>query len=226
LNTTSSLNSVAVVSASDVWAVGYQGGQTLIEQWNGSSWNVISSTGTGQLNGVAVVSASDVWAVGTNNHKTLTEHWNGSSWTVVPSPDSGASVLYGLSVVSTSDIWAVGDGDKTKSKSLIEHWNGTAWKIVPGANVRSGPNGDVLDAVAAVSSNNVWAVGNYSTGDANFSPLIEHWNGSKWSVVTGGSSGNSNGLPGLASVPGSKNLWAVGFYAFNGPDKTFIEYYG
>ncbi len=222
------LSGVAAVSSSDVWAVGYQGAETLIEQWNGSSWNVVSSTGFGKLNSVAVVSASDIWAVGTNNHKTLTEHWNGTNWSVVasPSPGSTDNVLESVSVVSTNDIWAVGYQTIHKFGTLAEHWNGTAWKVVPGPNIRSGPGGTLLDAVAAVSTNNVWAVGNYSTGDAYFSPVIEHWNGSKWSVVNGANAGNYNGLPGLAAVPGSTNLWAVGFYSFNGPDKTFTEYYG
>jgi hypothetical protein len=43
------LNGTATVSATDVWAVGDRinnligGAQTLIEHWNGSSWNVVSS---------------------------------------------------------------------------------------------------------------------------------------------------------------------------------------
>src|SRR2546421_12759221 len=38
------LNGVAVVSSSNVWAVGEDNtNQALIEQWNGSSWKVVSS---------------------------------------------------------------------------------------------------------------------------------------------------------------------------------------
>ena len=67
------LNAVAVVSVSDVWAVGSQesgtsSGQTLIEQWNGTAWSVVASpnaaVGASNLNAVAAVSASNVWAVG------------------------------------------------------------------------------------------------------------------------------------------------------------------
>src|SRR5437764_621866 len=37
------LNGVAVVSANDVWAVGYYSGGTLIEHWDGTSWSVVPS---------------------------------------------------------------------------------------------------------------------------------------------------------------------------------------
>ena len=65
----SQLDSLAVVSASDVWAVGYYyGGQTLIEQWNGTNWSVVPSPSPGvlfnELLSVAADTSGDVWAVG------------------------------------------------------------------------------------------------------------------------------------------------------------------
>src|SRR5262249_18121163 len=93
------LEGVAVGSSSDVWAVGnyfnlnLNSSQTLIERWNGSNWQVVSSpnvgTGNNDLSGVAADLFGSVWAVGgfTNsaqgNDQTLVEHWNGSSWQVV-----------------------------------------------------------------------------------------------------------------------------------------------
>jgi hypothetical protein len=67
-----SLSAVAVVSANDIWAVGFISptgvGQTLIEQWNGTSWNVVPSIDPGTtstfLQGVAAITASNVWTVG------------------------------------------------------------------------------------------------------------------------------------------------------------------
>src|SRR5579872_1472618 len=65
----SELNGVAAVSANDVWAVGDADslGQTLVEQWNGSSWQMVASPNAGTYNalyGVTAISATDVWAVG------------------------------------------------------------------------------------------------------------------------------------------------------------------
>src|SRR4051812_34684212 len=63
-----SLQAVAAVSRSDVWAVGSyelpsQVGQTLIQHWDDSTWSVVPSpnlgTGSNALLGVAVVSSSD-----------------------------------------------------------------------------------------------------------------------------------------------------------------------
>ena len=232
LNSNSYLNSVTVVSASDVWAVGYTGtqqnNQPLIEQWNGTSWSVVTSPGPGQLNGVAAVSANDVWAVGTNFNKSLIEHWDGTSWTIVSSPGS-LNGLNGLSVISASDIWAVGSqAGKTKNKTLTEHWDGTSWTIVPSPNVPGGPEGNGLDAVSAISSNNVWAVGEYSTGgNLTNNTLVEHWNGSAWKVVASPSPESYNTLYAVAFVPGSNHLWAVGGDDYTGGpnDSTLTEYY-
>jgi hypothetical protein len=85
---------VAAVSASNIWTVGYdQRGngavQTLIEHWNGTSWQVIPSPNAGSVDnilpGMAAISASNLWAVGSYDNsddgpiQTLIEHWSGTS---------------------------------------------------------------------------------------------------------------------------------------------------
>lgn len=84
-----SLSSVAATSASNVWAVGYtRNGRTLIERWNGTAWNRVSSPSPGasaRLSAVAATSARNAWAVGSTskiNHgssETLILHWNGTT---------------------------------------------------------------------------------------------------------------------------------------------------
>src|SRR5439155_19606291 len=111
----------AAVSANDVWAVGEffststASVQTLIEQWNGSSWSVVSSPGAGQLRGIAILSANDIWAVGSvissGVEQTVIEQWNGTSWSVVSSPNPSASIniLDGAAAdKSSGQAWAVG----------------------------------------------------------------------------------------------------------------------
>jgi hypothetical protein len=187
------LNSVAVASATDIWAVGYSTScsagcvqQTLTEQWNGTSWNVVSSPNVDPslniLNGVAVVSATDIWAVGSsggiaNPGRTLIEHWNGSGWNVITSPNVGtaSNVLGTVAVVSATDIWAVGYSTLSFFETLTEHWNGTSWQVVKSLNI--GTQGNTLAGVAAITSTNVWAVGiqfTSSTG-ASMIPLIEQY---------------------------------------------------
>jgi hypothetical protein len=58
----------------------------------------------------------------------------------------------------------------SKAGALIEHWNGTGWSVVPNPNAAGN-----LQAIAAISANDIWAVG--TTG-------IEDWNGTTSSFVT------------------------------------------
>ncbi len=233
------LYGVAVVSANDVWAVGYylNGGtnQTLIEHWDGTSWSVVSSpnvgTGNNDLNGVAVVSATDVWAVGSYNNgsgdQTLVEHWNGTAWSVVSSPNPGTTYddLGGVAVVSTNDVWAVGSySNSSGGQTLVEHWNGTSWSVVASPNPTT--NGSFFYAVAAVSVNDVWAVGFYYNNSFAPQTLVEHWNGTSWSVVSSPNVGTGDSLFGVAAVS-ANDVWAVGYYANGGSGvtRTLVEHW-
>jgi hypothetical protein len=219
----SALSAVAVLSATDAWAVGSSGFaisdslQTLIEHWNGTSWHIVASPSPGPLSfltGVTALSASNVWAAGvtgtdsSSNELTLIEHWDGSTWRVVPSPNRAVPTNYlaGISAVSASDIWAV--GRSTLAQSLTEHWNGTSWSIIASPNVGSDTN--VLWSVAVVASTDVWAVGTAASGAVG-QTLIEHWNGTSWSLVPGANPNpQSSVLSGVATLPGASQPWAVG----------------
>ena len=92
-------------------------------------------------------------------------------------PVNGA--FTGIASISRTDAWAVGwrqDGDDG-DLSLFEHWDGTGWKVVPGAH--DDTDYPILRDVAAVSSNDVWAVGSDARG-----PIAEHWDGAAWSMVS------------------------------------------
>lgn len=209
------LDGVAAIAANDVWAVGgYStsslGSVTLIEQWKGSSWSVVNSPNVASadnaLDAVTALSAANVWAVGSYTNSagasyTLIEHWDGAKWTIIPSPNGSTSstatnVLYDLAGVSANDLWAVGQYETSSAGpylTLAEHWNGTAWSLVPTANVPS--QNSVLSSVAGVSSDDMWTVGDaYASGSSSSTTLIEHWNGTAWSVVSSPNPGTSNSL--------------------------------
>jgi hypothetical protein len=145
----------------------------------------------------------------------------GGDWQVISSPNGTKQVneLHGVSAVSDSDVWAVGvsyDTERTLSTSLIEHWNGTQWTVIPSPNPSSTLN--VLNAVAAVSANDVWAVGIAPTGSNQI--LISHWNGSVWSVVPNPpSSMPLNNLAALAVIS-ANDVWAVGTGLIGDEDAT------
>jgi hypothetical protein len=207
------LNGVTCASASQCWAVGdYFNGtvyQTLIEQWNGSAWTIVTSPNTdttqsNYLNSVTCASASDCWAVGDyivtdilgdQFAQTLVEQWNGSAWTIVTSPNTitvagnalASNVLYGVTCDSASQCWAVGNSDNGNSfvgeplQTLIEHWNGSSWTIVTSPN--NGTATNLLYGVTCVSASQCLSVGFYYNGSV-FQTLIEQWNGSAWTIVT------------------------------------------
>jgi hypothetical protein len=227
---------VAAISANDVWAVGGHRTrlgtyQTLIEHWDGTSWSIVSSPNVGSgdnaLLGLLVTTARDIWTVGYSSSsqgplQTLVGHWDGTSWSVVPSPNigSGDNVLQAIEQVQgKNQLWAVGlstDSSGTQ-QTLIERWDGTSWSSISSPNVGSGDN--ALRAIAVTSSNNAWVVG-YSAISANFEQaLIEHWDGTDWSVVSSPNPGAvDNFLNGIVRVPGSSTIWAVGGYANSNND--------
>ncbi len=218
---------VASISANDVWAVGNFSNigsleQTLTLHWNGKKWSHIKSPNVSsqdsELMAVAAVSPTDVWAVGdshTTSFQTLTQHWDGHKWSVVSSPNPGAQFneLFGVAAVSTTDVWAVGSFAPqgfSPSQTLIEHWNGTTWSVVASPNVGTQLNG--LNGVTAVSTSDIWAVGQFNNGTGQ-QTLIEHWNGTSWSVVSS------------PNVSGATDVWAVGDSNTSGSEQTLIEHW-
>ena len=142
------------------------------------------------------------------------QHNSCGVWSTVSSPNPGTSYnsLNGVAAISANSIWAVGShGNGNGSLTLIEHWNGTQWKVVPSPNVNNSLT-DSLSGVIAIAANNIWAVGGYNNASNNALTLIEHWNGTKWSVVNSPSPGSIASDPlAVARVPVTHNVWSVGF---------------
>jgi hypothetical protein len=188
-----------------------------------TGWTVVPSPSPSSqanyLTAVAAISPTDVWAVGAayrpiSTPGTLTEHWNGSTWSLVPSPNfnQGYNELYGAAAISSTDVWAVGYhniANYGSEKSMALHWNGTAWSIVPTRNI--GQDANELLAVDGVASNDVWAVGfGHSSSNQVGVPLIQHWDGTTWSLVRAPNLGRGfSVLNGIVAVA-SDDVWAVG----------------
>ena len=142
-------------------------------------------------------------------------------WTLISSPNanSQSNELRGVSAAAENDAWAVGtvytDNSFTKSRTLIERWDGTSWSVVRSPNTTASIN--ILEAVAAVSTNDVWAVGVGVTGFSN-TPIIEHWNGVAWSVIA--NPGTSVGSLAGVVVVSANDVWAVGTGVTGDEDST------
>jgi hypothetical protein len=226
------LYGVAAVSSTDAWAVGFSNNswwgnnKTLVEHWNGTNWSIVPSPSPNtenELFGVAALASNDVWAVGGTGSggtkKTLVEHWNGSSWSVVPSPNADSyDDLFGVTADPQGGLWAVGtgipDSGPQQWETVAEHFDGTHWNLMTTVN----PNtSNFLDRPAAISSTDVWAVGHQYDTNYIAQTLIEHWNGTAWSVVAAPPTGSE--LRTAAAVS-SSDVWAIGT---TGAGKTLTE---
>jgi hypothetical protein len=149
----------------------------------------------------------------------------GSIWTVQPTANPQAkapiptdSTFASVSASGPGEAWAVGTFLNTKGldQPLVEHRNATSWSRVPVPE----PAGQqaVLSGVDDLSPGNAWAVGTSFSGGVGANAagltLIEHWNGTRWSIVP---SPNPVTAPGdsdvLTSITGTgpDDLWAAGW---------------
>jgi hypothetical protein len=196
---------------------------------SGSWQKVISPNVSGtnpvenELLGVDAISENDIWAVGWAKDpnapsfvkQTLIQHFDGNLWSIVPSPNPPNDViseLHSVSAAAANDVWAVGSSHSggPPGRTLIEHWDGTQWSIVPSPSPDTQLN--ELHGVAALSANNVWAVG-YRGGTHNETPLetlILHWDGTSWhQVASPNVPGGANQLSGITAIS-ANDIWAVG----------------
>ena len=174
------------------------------------------------LTGVAAASPSAAWAVGYNSPNSynpstetrtpLLESWDGTSWQVDQATTLRGAWLNSVVAVSATDVWAVGARAVRTThglidRTLIEHWDGTTWRVVPSPNI--GPatyrrtrfgwtaaSDNELMSVAAVSADDIWAVGDagralrrykssyqdFTLSSLKISPLAEHWDGTAWKL--------------------------------------------
>jgi hypothetical protein len=226
------LNGVSCVSSSFCVAVGYYyagvAEETLVETWNGSSWNITPSPNPTGFNstilfGVSCASPSFCQAVGEydpdgSSEVTLIESWNGSSWTVTPTPIArvarGNNYLNGVSCVSSNFCMAVGatPGNETVT------WDGTSWSVTGNPSRYGG----ALTGVSCTSASFCAAVGWNRSG-----VLAELYEGTQWKVSSAPIPPGSNGSYFYAVTCSSPSLCVAAgdFLNQNSQGQGFVESY-
>lgn len=208
---------VSGLSDDSAFAVGWVQTDTteaLIEEYDGSAWTVAEAPevpGWELLLGVDARAANDVYAVGLSQTSTLIEHFDGVAWSVVTAPVVSRGTLTAVAAIAADDVYAVGyyfDGPAIKT--LVMHFDGNAWSVMASPN--RGLKRNMLAALAVVSPTNIWAVGYYNGNGGRHKDrtLIEHFDGTKWSMVASPNLGNGSNALWAVEANGPRDIWAVG----------------
>jgi hypothetical protein len=138
----------------------------------------------------------------------------GQGWNLYICPGAGpyGSAVGAVTAIAPNDVWAVGAhlyDTIGHYQHLIEHWDGNQWSVVPLPDIGVA---SLLVAVAAVTSQDVWAFGWVYPASGPNQTLTEHWDGTAWSIVPSPNvPGTSNRLYGAAVVDSASNdIWAFG----------------
>lgn len=144
-----------------------------------------------------------------------------SPWVISPSADSGTTgnQLNAVSAVDATHAFAVGS---VSGHGIAESWDGTRWSLM------STPNPDLADpllGVSAISPMDVWGVGfAKATATSNQHALIEHFDGTTWTIVPNPSNGITDSLKAV-SARSATDVWAVGSNGQNTTTLPLVEHW-
>jgi hypothetical protein len=173
---------------------------SLVEQWNGTTWEVQTSPNPTPSEAVGLESAScrsasECTATGYYEKEvgqtrySLAERWNGSSWSVQKTPTKGhESNLVSVSCASSTECVAGGyyvvSGTPPSSYLLVEVWNGTEWKVKLGAKLPEEDTAPEFRSVSCSAAKSCIAVGAVFGGVEGTRSLAESWNGTSWKLIS------------------------------------------
>jgi hypothetical protein len=197
------LSAVSCVSATSCVAVGASqtgntGSNTLAEYYDGTKWFLLkSANGAGAsasiLNAVSCVGSSCV-AVGDfgtgdgyPTHMLAEKLVSGAFVSqAIPTPSGAtAAQMEGVSCVSATSCEATGGDSTTNAFSdttVAEHYNGTTWTIQSTPALPSDNSRMILGHVSCASATSCTAVSAPVYFAFATAPLVEHYNGSAWTV--------------------------------------------
>ncbi len=180
---------------------------------------------------------------------TLADNFNGTTWSVVSSTNNQTSIdneLWSVSCPGSNNCWSVGTylapgvfslTPSSVSQTLIEQNTGSGWTTVTSPNVtipvgRSDPTGqttNILLGVSCASTTDCRAAGWYYNSVGISQPLLEHYDGSAWSI-TSGPNVDYSAIEGI-NCDAANDCWAVGWILIENSAgtgivyKTLIEHY-
>lgn len=212
-----------------VWIVGGDDGQPAAAHWDGSKWTLstarhFAGVGFSGFQSIAAIPGTDQFvAAGIRNAqaceggKPMAEFWNGSSWSNMSLPAPAGSVdecNFEPNPALNNEWLTFPVGTGATVVPYVLHRVGNAW-VKATMHTPSGSTYWDVSGIDGSSTSNVWAAGFYYLGPAGTGrtrPLLEHWNGTRWSVVAAPADSTDSYLNGISYVPGTCQVDAVGGY--------------
>lgn len=119
-----------------------------------------------------------------------------------PNPNSLSSVA----VAGPGDAWAAGSMEF--GGVILEHFYANAWHVTTGVDP-AGSDGAQFTGISASGPRDAWAVGSYRAASHAWESLVEHWDGSRWSLISTPAGFDQAELGAVAARNGS-DAYAVG----------------
>jgi len=158
----------------------------LTERWDGVHWAIVSTTQPPQTVGegaasVSCPSARVCFAAGSlpSSAQGFVERFDGSAYTLMKSP-AGSVFLNAIACRSAVFCVAVGQANELNSPSFAQRWNGHVWSRMKMPTIAGATEVELL-GVDCATTTSCYADGLVSKNSA-LSAIIEHWNGSTWSI--------------------------------------------
>jgi hypothetical protein len=184
-----------------------------IAKWDGSAWSALGSGMDVDVyvlvaNGTNLYAGGDFSMAGANG----IAKWNGSAWSALGSGMGGFYRQVNALAVSGTILYAAGPFTTAGgvAANCIAKWDGSAWSALGSGMSGSGPYATVVGALA-VSGTNLYAGGYFTTAGGVPANNIAKWDGSAWSPLGSGMSGQV-----LALAVNGTNLYAAGDFSMAG----------
>jgi len=227
------IHAVDAFSSTDVWAFGERDtlsatqiiAKPYVAHYNGRLWVRVTVPGPASestaITAVGAVSSGDIWAVegastlnGTSTSAATVPvllHWTASTgWqdAAQQPPLRAGDQLTSAVVEPNGHVWFGGSANNTAKGTtpLTAEWNGISWSVKDLPMHATSVTWQ-LDAMTPDGAGGIWALARAGVGPKE---RIWHLRGATWSLVMPALGKRRWVLEGLALVPRTHSVWAVG----------------